>query len=459
MNGRTFRKHYHLLLQLGGLLLCMLLAAPLMAFVLHPHGTAPASSAPAHTGPTAIPTARIIGAAAPTSAVVRPTPLPTATAQPTATVNSAASVPFAQPVAGPGGLPYPLRLAHLNYGAVGHFYYTNRDSAFTMAQQAGFGWIRQQVHWRDIEDKSGAFYWDDLDNIVAEANDHGLLVLLSVVRSPAWYTADGNDGMPDDPAALARFLTALVQHYQGQIHAIEVWNEQNLAHENGGSITLDDAGQYVELLAAAYQAIKAVDPTVIVVAGAPASTATDMPTVAVPDIAYLEAMYSYRDGMIRDYFDAQALHPVSTANPPDTLWPDNPHTGTGWNEHETFYFRHIENGRRVMEEAGLGRHQVWLTEFGWATANNTPGYEYGNQISLEMQRDYIVRAMELTYEQYPWVSNMFVWNLNFSAVQREYGVDPLHEQGSFSIVNEDWTPRPAYLGMQAFIQQHSPPQN
>jgi hypothetical protein len=67
--------------------------------------------------------------------------------------------------------------------------------------------------------------------------------------------------------------------------------------------------------------------------------------------------------------------------------------------------------------------------------------------------------MELTYEQYPWVSNMFVWNLNFSAVQREYGVDPLHEQGSFSIVNEDWTPRPAYLGMQAFIQQHSPVQH
>jgi hypothetical protein len=155
----------------------------------------------------------------------------------------------------------------------------------------------------------------------------------------------------------------------------------------------------------------------------------------------------------------QALHPVSTANPPDTLWPDNPHTGSGWTEHETFYFRHIENGRRIMEEAGLGRHQVWLTEFGWATANNTPGYEYGNQISLEQQRDYIVRAMELTYTQYPWVSNMFVWNLNFSAVQREYGVDPLHEQGSFSIVNEDWTPRPAYLGMHAFMQQHSPPQN
>jgi hypothetical protein len=276
-----------------------------------------------------------------------------------------------------------------------------------------------------------------------------------VVRSPAKYTADGSDGMPADPATLANFLGTLTQHYQGQVHAIEVWNEQNLAHENGGKIALSDAGHYVELLAAAYTSIKAVDPEMIVVAGAPASTDTDIPTIAVPDIDYLRAMYSYRDGMIRDYFDVQALHPVSTANPPDTLWPDNPHTGEGWTEHETFYFRHIENARRVMEEAGLARHQVWLTEFGWATANNSPGYEYGNQISFEMQRDYIVRAMEITYNQYPWVSNMFVWNLNFTVVQQEHGVDPLHEQGSFSILNADGSPRPAFLGMQEFIRQHT----
>jgi hypothetical protein len=49
---------------------------------------------------------------------------------------------------------------------------------------------------------------------------------------------------------------------------------------------------------------------------------------------------------------------------------------------------------------------------------------------------------------------MFIWNLNFTVVQREYNVNPLHEQGSFSIVNEDWTPRPAYLGMQQFISAY-----
>jgi hypothetical protein len=147
----------------------------------------------------------------------------------------------------------------------------------------------------------------------------------------------------------------------------------------------------------------------------------------------------------------QALHPIGTINPPDKLYPEDPHTAVGWTDDETFYFRHIENARTVMEEAGLAHHQVWITEFGWATQNNSPGYEYGNHISFEMQRDYIVGAMQRTVEHYPWVSNMFVWNLNFTVVQKEAGVDPLHEQGSFSIVNEDWTPRPSYTGIQEFI--------
>jgi hypothetical protein len=59
--------------------------------------------------------------------------------------------------------------------------------------------------------------------------------------------------------------------------------------------------------------------------------------------------------------------------------------------------------------------------------------------------------MQRTSEQYPWISNLFLWNLNFSVLQRENGLDPLHEQGSFSIVNGDWSRRPAFYGIQEFI--------
>ncbi len=436
----------------------LLLAVPplyiLFALPLQP--AAPAAEQPA-APPTAtlLPTARLLQTPTPASIVevpllptTVPTPLPTT---PPPVSNTATLEPVLRE--GPGGLPYPLRLNRLNYGVVGHFYYTDRQKVYATAREGGFEWVRQQVHWRDIEDRSGAFFWDELDRIVDEANQQGLLVMVSVVRTPAWYNADGSDGMPDNPADLARFMAALAEHYKGKVHAVQVWNEQNLAHENGGTVSLDDAGHYVELLAAAYTAIKQVDPRIIVVAGGLAPTKTNIHTIAVPDIDYLRAMYRYNDGMIRNYMDVQGAHPFGFANPPDTAWPDNPSDAPGWNGDETFYFRHIENHRRVMEEMGLGQHQMWITEFGWATQNNSPGYEYGNLTSYDTQRDYLVRALEIVYDEYPWISNVFVWNLNFTVVQEGAGVDPLHEQGSFSILFKDGTPRPAYYGIQAFIAE------
>jgi GH35 family endo-1,4-beta-xylanase len=105
-----------------------------------------------------------------------------------------------------------------------------------------------------------------------------------------------------------------------------------------------------------------------------------------------------------------------------------------------------------MAEYGLDKHQMWITEFGWATSNNTPGYEFGNQISYEQQADYIVRAMQRTKEQYPWVGAMFLWNLNFAPLWAQNG-NVYHEQASFSILNGDYSPRPAYWAIQQFIGQ------
>ncbi len=373
----------------------------------------------------------------------QPAPPPLATALP----------PIPIPRDGPGGLPYPLTLSKLNFGIVGHLYYTDRRTALAKAREAGLTWFRQQIHWRDIEDRSGAYLWGELDNIVADVDAAGMLLMINVTRSPSWYTANGSDGLPADPATLARFTGALAERYRGRVHAILIWNEQNLAYENGGSIGPEDPGHFVEIMAASYSAIKAADPGMIVVAGAPASTATNDPGIAMDTLSYLRAMYTYNGGMIRDYFDVQALHPGGSANPPETLYPERPSSAQGWTNDPSFYFRHVENQRKVMEQAGMGDHQVWITEYGWATANNTPGYEFGQQISFETQRDYLVGAIWYTFDNYPWVSNMFLWNLNFTVLQREAGRDPLHEQGSFSIVNADWSPRPAFYGIQQAINQ------
>lgn len=347
----------------------------------------------------------------------------------------------------------------MEFGVVSHLYYTDRTRVLQLVNIAGFDWVRQQIHWKDIEAAPGVYYWADLDHIIEDVGASNVRLLLNIVQAPDFYNS--TNGKPSDPRSMGNFVEALVKRYSSQIGAIEIWNEPNLAVENGGLITADDPGRYAELLMECYKRIKAVDPSIYVLAAAPSSTGVSNEQIAMPDEDYLRALYSYQGGIAKNYFDAQALHPGAAANPPDTLYPENPSYIEGcqpgpdhcWNDHPTHYFRHIENIRAIMVEQGLADRQIWITEYGWATANNTPNFEFGNLTSFEQQAEYITTAINRVHDQYideqgrPWVGAMFLWNMNFSVLWGAQG-NPLNEQASFSILNPDWSPRPTFIALQ-----------
>ncbi|GAB4195479.1 MAG: cellulase family glycosylhydrolase [Roseiflexaceae bacterium] len=417
-----------------------------------------AQSDPSAGAPTAIAT-QIPPTSAPATA------LP-ATAAPTSAPADPTAVPTAAPTAAPtdGAVEFPLRTPYLEYGIVEHLYYTDRERVLTLNGIAGFEWVRQQIHWKDIEGTPGQYAWGELDNIVEDVASHNQRLLISIVRSPSFYNP--TNGLPQDPATMGNFVEAMMKRYGNKIGAVEIWNEQNLAHENGGRVTIEDAGRYVEILVESFKRIKAVSPETYVLAGGPSSSAVNDPSLAVSDENYFRAMYSYKNGLIKDYFDAQAVHPGGAANPPDTFYPENPSFIEGctpapnrcWNDDETHYFRHIENVRRFMVEEGVGDHQMWVTEFGWATQNNTPGYEFGNFVSQQQQADYIVGALKRMNDIYldeqgrPWVGVAFLWNMNFAVLWKAQGNEQ-HEQASFGILNGDWSPRPSFLALQAYLNQ------
>lgn len=381
---------------------------------------------------------------------------PTTAVQPPSSSTPGAQAATATPVS---ATPRPrfLRTSALQFGVVAHLYYTDRSRVLMLTKIAGFDWVRQQVHWKDIEAAPGVYYWDELDNIVADVSVSNLKLLVNIVQSPSFYPP-GNGGKPSDPKVMGNFVAAMVERYGDRIAAIEIWNEPNLAVENGGRVTPEDPGRYVEILAECYRRIKAINPNIYVLAAAPASTGVFDPERAIPDSEYLRAMYTYKDGMIRDYFDAQAVHPGGAANAPDWLYPELPGNRPGWNDHPTHYFRHVENVRALMIEHGLGDRQIWITEYGWATPNNTPGFEFGNLLTFEDQAEYIVRAITRVYEQYrdeegrPWVGAMFLWNMNFAVLWGAQG-NPNHEQASFGLLNPDWSPRPAFIALQGLHQR------
>jgi hypothetical protein len=396
--------------------------------------------------------------ALPTTAASQPTTAPTAAPVATTAPTTPATAAPVQPTAvqNPSTANDKLRLDALNFGVVAQLYWTDRSRVLELTRIAGFDWVRQQIHWRDIEDSPGTYKWGELDLIVEEVNARGLKLLVNIVRSPDYYGT--NSGKPKDPKALGDFVEAIAQRYGTKIAAIEIWNEPNLAYENGGKITTDDPGLYAEILAECYRRIKAVNPNIIVLAAAPSSTGVSDPAIALSDVEYLRLMYTYKDGMVKDFFDIQAVHPGGAANSPDWLYPDNPGTAEGWNDHPTHYFRHIENIRALMVEHGLADRQMWITEYGWATPNDTPGYEFGNQISLEKQSEYIQAAIERVYNEYrdeqgrPWVGNMFLWNMNFAVLWGAQG-KPNHEQGSFGVLGPDWSPRPSFIMLQGLHAQ------
>ena len=283
--------------------------------------------------------------------------------------------------------------------------------------------------------------------------------MLSLVKSPDFLTGvKGNNGLPKDPKTFGRFAETVARRYKGKVHAIEIWNEQNLAVENGGRVLASDAGHYVEVLRQGYTRIKAVDPKIIVVAGALSSTGVTQPDIAVDDLVYLRAMYAYKGGIIRNFMDAQGFHPASTLNHPDAKFPENPGPrpkgckGGCWQDAPTHYFRHIEDVRQVMVESGMANRTIWITEMGWATRNNTPGYEYGNFVSLKQQADYLEGALVRTVYDYDYVGAVFIWNLNFAPLWGQQG-NALQEQASFSLINPDWSRRPAFVQVRNFIRR------
>jgi hypothetical protein len=135
-------------------------------------------------------------------------------------------------------------------------------------------------------------------------------------------------------------------------------------------------------------------------------------------------------------------HPGSNNNSPDQIWPDNPGSA-GWSDHRSFYFRRVEDIRAVMVENGEGHKPIWLTEFGWSsTSTPAPGQEFAAENTEAEQAAWLVRAFEIARSEWPWLTGMYVWNLNFWPV-----VESGDHKGYWSVLYPDWSPRPSYIAL------------
>jgi hypothetical protein len=308
----------------------------------------------------------------------------------------------------------------------------------------GVKWVKFQVSWKEMEPQENIRNWGEWDRLIRTYHDAGFNILLSIVKAPDWArpanTDLNQDGPPSDPQTFARFVGELAQRYKGGVQAIEVWNEQNLAREGGG--TPMPPGDYIALLSVAYQAIKTADPSIVVVSGGP-TPAGDVPGAAIDDITYLNAMYA---AGLKSVSDVIGVHPSGYNCPATADWqtvtdPQAIFRGPFDNRHHSWCFRGTMEGYRdVVVANGDAGKRLWPTEFGWAVSS-TPqtGYEYAADNTREEQAAWIVEAYQQA-EAWGWVGPMFLWNLNYDITR------PGSEQAAFSILTSQG-PTPAYQAL------------
>jgi polysaccharide biosynthesis protein PslG len=259
--------------------------------------------------------------------------------------------------------------------------------------------------------------------MINQASEAGLKILIVVTKAPEWALDPSGQQFLRDFNDFEELMAFVADRYRGKVQAWEVWNEQNLAHEMHGFVRVSD---YFEILRAGHDGIRQGDPDALVVFGGLTPNGVNDPTIAIDDLRYLQEIYAYQNGAIKEYFDILGVHLNSTHNPPDTMWPDNPSDEQGWNEDPSFYFRRAEQLREVMIEHDDEDTMMWITEFG---VNN----------SEEDVAEYLTRALEIATHEWDFVSGAFVWNLNWSTL-----ASPEQEIYPWSALNGDWSPRPAY---------------
>ena len=184
------------------------------------------------------------------------------------------------------------------------------------ADQLGLNWVKQQLRWADVQPTPDQIQWTWLDDFIEQANAGGLKVMLSIVTAPEWSrTTDdpARAGPPDDPLDYTNFVIAVLQRYPGKVHAIEVWNEQNLQREWYTEEGLD-AQRYLEMLRLTHDAVKAISPETMIVSGALAPTGVNDGVTAIDDFEYLSQMI---DAGLLNVADCIGAHHTGINLPPD----------------------------------------------------------------------------------------------------------------------------------------------
>ncbi len=290
------------------------------------------------------------------------------------------------------------------------------------AQAAGATRFRFDVDWSVVEPARGEFNWAPIDRLVKAIETHGMRPLGVLAYTPAWARPAGVETLPGvlashsapaNPADFAAFAGQAANRYGDTITDWEIWNEPNRPSFWSPA---PDAAAYTQLLIAASEAIRAVQPNANVIAGALAPGQNDAAGEIDP---FTFTQRIYENGG-QNAFNTLSVHPYTYP------WmPTDPSTSS-WST-----FQKIPRIRDLMAARGDEPKPIWITEFGAPTGSDS------TSVSQDTQAAYIAAGINET-RKLGYIPVILIYAI------RDSGTDPSDPEQNFGLLKHDFQPKPAY---------------
>jgi len=294
--------------------------------------------------------------------------------------NTAHEFKFTTPAEVP--IPAPLRQVHdepYRYGVLDHpwpkflAFGPTSDKQFQLLKDVGVGFVRIDWMGDSCNPKPGEYNFDTEDKILDRLIADGITELPCILQyhPPGW--ANDNQKYPaiwSKPEDYAAFAGAVAKHLTEkypQVTRVELFNEPNLRGKNGGwwkypdpaSPLADNTGKPTAIyMIAAYKAIKAANPKLMVVGPALATGGSHCPSGT-----FIQNMYDAgcRRGNGWDELD---LHNYSWMSP------EAPLTKSTESRFDVY-----KDAQEIAAKNGDADVRVMLTEWGFSNADNPDSFD------------------------------------------------------------------------------------
>lgn len=260
-------------------------------------------------------------------------------------------------------------------------------------QSARMTWAKIQIRWSLGQPAS------IVEGAVNAARGSGFKVLLGIVGVPSQLGANPTSYYQQ----FAAFVGSVASTYRPD--AIEVWNEPNIDREwPAGQIS---PSGFTSMLRQAYQAIKAGNPSTMVISGAPAPTGYfggGCSGTGCDDKPFMEQV---RNAGGANYMDCVGIHYNEGILSPDATVGDP----RGNPNHYTRYYRSMLNTYSAI----FPSKPLCFTELGYLSPQGLgplpPSFAWASNTTVAQQGDWLARAVTLS-RQSGRVRLLIVWNVD-----------------------------------------------